>query len=453
MRRLKLALILLILTALAALAILAACGKTHDGQNEEVPQFVEFFLEDLDYMVDVLENNFALLDVANWAHGVDYKELAENARKSILAMEEPCEDMFLAIIYTHFFPLFWTGHFEIFTQLAYYHAIRQPVFGEPQHQMNLRLLNTPLAYRFYDPRSDEQTAFEEALQTVWATLEKPISNRFFGLGGYEAPSNPEVTRIIEEGRIGYIFAGISTNMLNNNKALIFDFYNEIADFEHLIIDMRGNGGGHINFFIDILLRPLLREVVEHPKSFVFFMDGEHVRRFDDILFLSTEYSANMTITEPYRPVNEILAENDFPDAHLLDFERLHYGAPYGRAYYRRSVIEHFIHPLFDDRPIFNGKIWLLTDNMMGSAAQVSAWYAKETGFATLVGDTTGGNAGGPRTLVLMPNTGIAFHFDIFYITDSRGRPFEAGTIPHHFNRPGMDALETVLTLIEERDYE
>jgi len=42
--------------------------------------------------------------------------------------------------------------------------------------------------------------------------------------------------------------------------------------------------------------------------------------------------------------------------------------------------------------------------------------------------------------------------DLFYVTDSRGRPLEAGTIPHIFNREGMDALETVLALIEKGDY-
>jgi len=38
---------------------------------------------------------------------------------------------------------------------------------------------------------------------------------------------------------------------------------------------------------------------------------------------------------------------------------------------------------------------------------------------------------------------------VFYITDERGRPIEAGTEPHYSNRGGMDALETVLALIVE----
>ena len=60
--------------------------------------------------------------------------------------------------------------------------------------------------------------------------------------------------------------------------------------------------------------------------------------------------------------------------------------------------------------------------------------------------------GGPRIYVTLPNSGILFVIDVFYVTDAHGRPLEAGTIPHYFNRDGMDALETVLALIEEGNY-
>jgi C-terminal processing protease CtpA/Prc len=105
----------------------------------------------------------------------------------------------------------------------------------------------------------------------------------------------------------------------------------------------------------------------------------------------------------------------------------------------------FVHTSFDLN--FNGKIWMLVNENMGSAAQVAAWFAKESGFATLVGDITGGSYGGPRTNARLPNTGIALTFDMLYPIDAHGRPLEAGTIPHHFNLPGLDALETVLTII------
>lgn len=152
----------------------------------------------------------------------------------------------------------------------------------------------------------------------------------------------------------------------------------------------------------------------------------------------------MTIAESYRAAEEVLAANDLLEAHLPDFARLDFGARYTRYNRENPVLVPNA-----DQPFFDGKIWLLTDHRMVSAAQLAARLSKESGFATLVGDITGGPAGGPCTMALMPNTSIIFYFDMFYITDSRGRPLEAGTIPHHFNFEGMDALETVLILINQ----
>ncbi|MCL2573867.1 MAG: hypothetical protein FWE34_04850 [Defluviitaleaceae bacterium] len=98
---------------------------------------------------------------------------------------------------------------------------------------------------------------------------------------------------------------------------------------------------------------------------------------------------------------------------------------------------------------FSGQIWMPTGSLMGSTAQVSPWVAKESDFAIPVGDITGGAYGGSRTLVALPNSGVILIMDLLYITDSYGRPLEAGTIPHYFNRDEMDALETVLAIINE----
>jgi len=75
---------------------------------------------------------------------------------------------------------------------------------------------------------------------------------------------------------------------------------------------------------------------------------------------------------------------------------------------------------------------------------------KDAEIATLVGDTTGGAFGGSeRATVTLPYSRMQFEFDIFYVTDKDGHPLEAGTPPHHFKRPGMDALETTLAIISE----
>ena len=412
---------------------------------------IEHFLLDLDYMVYVLENNFALLEVAYWAHGIDYQELAASAREMIETMEEPCEDMFLAIIVYHFLPLFHTGHFRILDPS--FHSMRQLnplLYLDTIGRVNVRLLMSSLASRFYEYRAYDDTAFRMALESVVEYVGKPLRNRLSDEVSpiFESVEMDEViTEIIEEDRIAYIYAPTMYS-LRINEDTIFDFYHEISDFEHLIIDLRSNPGGNYRDFVNIILRPNITEGAEIPLGFIFFMDAPYIRRLEPYLFTPTTSGGYLTTTENYRPVSEILAEFDLPEINLSDLERFQYGAPYS---FRRTQVTPRTEE-FEHQPAFGGKIWLLTDSVMGSASQLAAWHSKETGFATLVGDTTGGNMGGPHTMALLPHTGIAFQFDLFYITDAWGRPIEAGTIPHHFNRPGMDALETALWLIEQGEY-
>jgi len=413
---------------------------------------IDHFIEDLDYMIYVLQNNFALLPVANWAHGVDYLELEAHARRAILAMDEPCEDMFMAIMHASFFPLIGTGHFSIFTPIRY-NSMFVDFYGGYHHSgekaaMNHRLMRTALPLRFYESRRSDTAAYSAALSEVIENLEAPRHHRMWGYLGASAAGGdfaPVAMEILEEDKIALITNLSSMDAIRRAGNSIFDFYRQIQDFEHLIIDMRGNGGGDIAHFLRYLMRPHMAESVEVPPLFYFFQDGPYVRRFGRHLFTPTISSGQLTITEPYRPAHELVAEHYLPEFNLADLERLHYAAP-------ASTVGGVISPYtvrFGNAPAFGGTIWMLTDHRMASGGEMAAWYAKETGVMTLVGDITGGVLGGPRTMALMPNTGIIFYFDIFYITDGRGRPLEAGTVPHYFNRPGMDALETVLALIAE----
>ena len=405
---------------------------------------IEHFLEDLDYFVYVLENNFPLLGVANWAHGIDYQEMAANARASVLSMEEPCEGAFLIIMIYHFFPLLGTGHFMIIDLSTFENMVNSNHYGGYRGEkwlMNRELLMSPLANRFYGEWDESrlEESGESVVEDLFETFGGPPSNRF---SEGDFIFLPFATEIIEEDRVAYISTGSSMAHLQGVGGRVRSFMIDIEDYDHLIIDLRGNTGGNINHFLNNLLRPLLREAIETPNAFYFFFDGPYVRRFGDLLFRPTTYTGFLTITEPYRPINEISADFNLPDIRHTDIDRMHYGAPAGRG----GSIE----------PIqgwgnFDGKVWMLINHQNGSAAQMAAWYASETEHITLVGDRTGGAFGGPRTMALMPNTGIAFYFDIFYVTDRHGNPLEAGTVPHYWSRPGMDALETVLALIDEWD--
>ncbi|MCL2228071.1 MAG: S41 family peptidase, partial [Oscillospiraceae bacterium] len=285
---------------------------------------VEHFLEDLAYMVYVLENNFALLDVARWAHGVDYRELAANAREAVVAMEELCEGIFMALVHFHFYPLMITGHFDIFTPTSYDWGISNFYGGYRgrKARMNLELMRSPLAYRFYGSPGARSGFYEGRRQVLGY---EPTYNRIMGYfpGGMSEPLHTGVvTEIIEEGRIAYIFTGANMQVLRQQQSAIFNFYRQISDFEHLIIDVRGNLGGNADVFLNVIVRPTLTEAVEAPYVFQFFQDGPYVRRFGDMLFLSTTSSGYLTNLEEYRTAREVLSSNDLPEFNLADIERL-----------------------------------------------------------------------------------------------------------------------------------
>jgi len=71
------------------------------------------FIEDLDYMLYAMQNNFALFDVAYWARGVDIYAIFDAVRESVFSNPEMTVDEFFDVIYYQFDALVPIGHFRI----------------------------------------------------------------------------------------------------------------------------------------------------------------------------------------------------------------------------------------------------------------------------------------------------------------------------------------------------
>lgn len=448
----------------------------------------ERFLQDLDYMLYVLENNFALFDAVYWARGVDIPALFDDMRTAIHDNPDMDKVDFTIAMIQSLSPLTTVAHFGI--DLPPMHNIMinpDSLFRELFTQNTLERFTYPHVLEFYQQYllrgrwSGEAQLRNEGLARRQIRLDRFILfgfaeevheiNSLFEAGSFDEAisimlrlqtfisGSPNVTtEILEEGSIAYLsinsftFANDpSSAQWYSDKEKVHSFFEEIQDYEHLIIDLRRNEGGIPLFFSDVILRPIINEPVE-VKGFVFAVEGNYSRERLNEVALGISFIPDFL--GPYlvptdnrlRSIPEMLNEFDLPELKLSDLERMDYGFPIYTALYPNHL-ERFGH-----RSAFNGKIWLLSSEIMTSASQISAWLSKESGFATHVGETTGGVMGGPRTAVALPNTGMIFRFDVFYVTDEHGRPFEAGTLPHHFNREGMDALETTLALIAEGEY-
>jgi hypothetical protein len=254
-----------------------------------------------------------------------------------------------------------------------------------------------------------------------------------------------ITEIIVPDDVAFIRFN---NFMSNpefDDLVILPFLQEVSDFNHLIIDLRGNGGGNMAYFGGVVLPRLINEAVE-ARSWSFIVGSEAVVRMHELAMVGMEI-APPEVLEVYggiahfeiMPIHDFLYMNYMPYFNQDDLERLAY------AVYARSLIK----PGYESVG-FEGQIWMLIDGGTGSAASMAAQIIDITGMGTLVGENTSGVMAPSHLYTALPNTGIVWRVDIAYFTDSYGRSLEVyGIAPHVRNLPGMDALETVLALIAE----
>jgi len=396
--------------------------EDHTHEITQAPSLLthEQYMEDMHYMFDVLRASFPYFGVAYRVLGVDAEYLMANTASFLEQATILNRQHFVNHMQNHFVrylrPL---GHLA-FLDVHGYH-MRVVSYGgiatsDPYIYWSfgpwLEIFNHPEARVFYgDP-----------------TISMRGSDAFSSEGA-------AVTRIISDDRIAYL--GISTfNHLNMERdaETIRNFLREVSHFEHLIIDITGNTGGNSAFLSDLVMAYLIEEPLEH-HGYWFFKDSYYTDFFfGDVV--NHEGALEINLNDDFF--------TRFPNINQYDVSSFDF-------YIRRTLT---IYPACDHIG-FDGKVWLLIDGRNFSAAGVAAGMVRYTNFATLVGETTrsgGGNSPNPVYIVL-PNTGAILRFALAYIVDYAGRNlYEFGVEPHHFNRPGMSAFDTVLALIAEGAY-
>ncbi|MBU5678181.1 hypothetical protein KQI88_17355 [Alkaliphilus sp. MSJ-5] len=459
---------------LMAMLFFTACVNSDEEmtiQNSDEQLTIEDFLNDFDYMMQTMEDTFPYFGVAERRLGVDIRALGRETRAmienypysleslandlgiSLEDMPELDEHIFWSIIYHEFF-----SHFNQFAHTFALHFgtynYYKPNYITPLSHYytpnNNHAYSNPVSQRFYQEQKDLfNTLFEEKgvlLQFIFRD-EPP----------FQLPDSIVETEIIEEDRIAYLkvstFSNFNLTIYNNLRK----FYSDIQNYEHLIIDIRDNLGGSTDLWRMLIMKPLWSDKNNMPDMPLYaFYRGSKLGKSlaEENIKIESQYSRYMPETDNLLKVSEIIESNNLPHINEEDVQDLAYGVKFNTSISNiewRHMNQVKVQNI-SDYP-FDGEIWLLTNGNNLSAASLFARHAKEMGFATLVGEQTGGAYSTYAVHFTLPNTGIILRWDIDYLTDSYGRALnEFPTTPHHFNRPGMDALETVLQLIEEGSF-
>jgi len=375
------------------------------------------YLYDLDFLYATLLENFPFFGVIYRSLGVDMHERFAEMRRYVETVDDFRTDtVFSNALNRHFIrPARYYGHLSILH--------RDSVRGHAQSFSS----STQFA-PFLDELNNPSTRALHRLTDADFTPPREGADSFV----FATTSDNIQTEIIEEGRIAYVnILSMMGATMELDRVTLINFFNQVADYDHLIIDIRQNSGGHSEFFPNLVMAPNISQTL-HVYNYFFIMDGAHNRQMLMNWFGPLEDSEFNPADDTLLARMPYLSEDDLK---MLDFYRA-----------TTRVIE----PSHGDG-IFGGKIWLLVSQMNFSASELAAAAVKQTGFATLVGRTTGGDGIGIQPIVLaLPNTGIVVRYSSIYGTCPLGRSNqEFGTTPHIFNRPGLDALQTVLEIIEE----
>lgn len=273
----------------------------------------------------------------------------------------------------------------------------------------------------------------QSANSAWMNqLNDPKALKRYSTTNNLCADSPNVkTEFLKEGQVAYL--SIKSFLLPNvegDMKVIEPFLRNSKDCKALIIDIRGNGGGAVSYWANNIV-PMLINEPKRDVEYSAYRGGKFTEQF-----LRNGYKGLSPIENIYD-----LDLKNLPPELKQDFK-----------YYSQSVRN-----IYPKNPIqFHGKTYLLVDSDVFSAAEAFANFSKSTGFATLVGERTGGDGiGGDPAICVLPNSGYIFRFSKqMGLTSDGSCNFECKTEPDisvsakkGSGLSSDEAVQTVLNLL------
>ncbi|MCL2203895.1 MAG: S41 family peptidase [Defluviitaleaceae bacterium] len=414
-------------------------------------------LYDFDYLVAFVLENSPWDSVIYRVLGIDFMEYVRHAREAI-ENKEPIhlfvfdEDIFWSQVPRHEGddPRSLAASY-LFALLAVDFAPGLQGIGHLQPRTldwySAQLTGFAREYYHHDPR----WGYNYWVAHLLEAFSHPAARWFYGevdVDLYEAahplpavPGNVQ-TEILVPGEVAYLRINSFMVDTSYDNRIILPFLRQVRDFDHLIIDLRGNWGGLMYYFPALVLRRLINEPVV-LGSHEFFSGGSAAAAKMDAMVRTTLPRVGQPSEQEeilyieILPAGEFIAQRGMTHVDAGDLARLDY-----------VMVSRSVFTPARDAVGFGGKVWILVDGQSASKTAQVAQMAHYTGFATVVGENTSNIMGSAHVYIPLPNTGIVWRTDIGYQTDTQGRSLEVyGIAPHIRNFEGMDALETVRALI------
>ena len=381
----------------------------------------EQMLEDYEFLWQTLRESYPFLGVAERL-GVNVDRVYSTNKEEIENGGDRAVVSYQKFLYYAINPLYTCGHLGVLganDYKTYYSTYSSIVAGNAGARFELLfdVLQQPHVREAYaslgvviDDSAPLDTYVGEAHPTSDVT---PITNTSVS----KREVNGQSVGIIKVPSFLYGYEDADAVMLRK-------FYKEIADYDHLIIDITGNGGGSSLYWREHLVSPLISEPMQWSAR---------------LLFKNSDIANTYIDTMPWlnkKPISELPTLPALNQDDLLDLDGF-------------ILSESQLLPA-EDSINFKGRIWLLVDEIVYSNAEAFTVFCKTTGFATIIGTPTAGDGiNFDPFLIALPNSGIVVRFSVLYgINPDGSNNEEFGTTPDIITETGTDAMTACLAEIE-----
>ena len=328
-------------------------------------------LKDFEYLYNVLEENYPYFEVNKRQNGIDW--LGNKRKYKRLIRNTKSDAEFYAAMEKILGDLN-DNHVNIFSgeDFKYYYKTTYPSW-------DYTLNNPYVMYRY---------SFNGDVESIELN-EEPVLE----------------TKILAKDKLAYMkIKSMDHYHIDEDYPKIKSFLKEVENYEKLIIDIRGNDGDWDEYW-----EKVVELLIDKPLDISYYSFYKNVYRD------SYNTYGIKGLTNVHQLDEKILEQ--FPKEVKTDFNL-----------YKTNLIH--IDPLDDIN--FNGKVYLLVDKNVFSSAEKFASFAKDTGFATLVGETTGGNRVFEKIPILyLPKSKFIIRFSRELGINADGTiNMETKTIPH-----------------------
>ena len=380
-------------------------------------------LADFDYLYQTLEENYPYFQVLKRMEAVDLTALYQQMRPKI---GESASDAAYFVLLNQFTDQAQSvGHLSLITPMDYEWFVQtyQNTEGVTESQLSIQkrlaeAYGNPLSQASYRGLSAIIQPVLERVQQYYAQMEPAPE------GMAEEQPNVE-TRIVEEGHIAYIAVNsFDMSYYEEDREKLFQFYEKVQDYEHVIFDLTNNFGGGMSYFDDLLVAPNISEPLT-CQTYELVKTGALNQQFIDL--------------SEYQPIAEL---GPLPQMNQQDLRELD-------AFYAQT---YSVAPLAEEKCL-KGRLWLLVGPNVFSSSEYAAMFSKATGFAALVGQRTGGDGIGEDPIpIVLPNSGLIVRYSAVYgVTADGTGSQEFGTEPDFYSAEGESALDTCLRMIAQME--